>query len=304
MTIQNLNFRAEVRPIYDASGSMIPREIGRGVYRDDDDSLMSVCGPNFVPIQHQDIIDPILHDLEKGGYDIEIGEGNRASLYDMKGFKKAMVNTELTDNGAVMRTNVLLGDFIEVTHPEGRYGLKTGDDTMLFKMSFLNSNNSKYAARVNTSYERIECLNGMTSKQFSAGFYGKHTMNFSMDAMQAQLGNAFEMMATDAETFGLWATTPCTPTQAEELLQRTLAKLTNKANGEANFSAQLVAKVLERFRSEDKTVWGLYNAVTAWQTHEGFKSNSNKVTALIGREQKVASMLNSNPWGAFVKEAA
>ena len=56
---------------------------------------------------------------------------------------------------------------------------------------------------------------------------------------------------------------------------------------------------VERFAREDQTVWGLYNAVTAWQTHEKFKSNANGITALVGRETKVAEMLRSKEWNTL-----
>ena len=301
-----INFHASVGDVFDARGNRVPSELGRGVYRSDTGELMSICGPNTVPIQHKDIVDPILMQLEQSGYKLEERPNNtRGALYDLKGKKGAFISTDLTDNGAVMRVDIILGDFVNVTHPNARFGLAYGEDTNLFKISLLNSHNSKYAARANTSYERIECLNGMTSPGYSASAYGKHTANFNLKAMQAQLGNAFEAMTMDQERFELWAKTKINVLQAEEGLKRTIAKLPNKPNGDAHFSEPLVNKILARFVGvEDQTVWGLFNAVTWWQTHSEFRSNANSVTALIGREQKVAQMVKSNPWAQFITEAA
>lgn len=299
-----LDFKAVTNDIFDAKGNLIPRELGRGVYRDDTNELMAICGPNFHPVQHKDIVDPVLHHLEQAGYSLEERNHDRHSLYDLKGKKGAFIQTHMTDGGAVMRTDIILGDFIEVTSTEGRFGLQKGEDTNLFKISLLNSHNSKYAARANTSYERIICLNGMTQPGYSANAYGKHTANFNLDGMQAQIGNAFEAMTGDEERFELWAKTRITAKQAEAILKMTIAKLPNKPNGDAHFSQPLVDKILHQFAREDPTVWGLYNAITWWQTHSDFRANSDIVTARIGREQKVSATIRSNPWAKFVTAPA
>ena len=294
----SINFNADVRDIYDINGKPVPRELGRGVYRDDTNELMAVCGPNFVPVQHRDVLDPILQRFEKQGYKLEERtSASQHALYDLQGKKGAFVSTKLADNGAVMRSDIILGDFIRPTG-RARY-LSEGEDTNFFRISVLNSHNGKLAVRANTSYLRLLCMNGMTQPHFSAGTYGKHTMGFSVKGMQAQLTTAMNMMEADADRFGLWARTKITVKQAEEMLKKTLAKLPNKANGDENYSESLVNKILERFRQEDQTVWGLFNAATWWQTHSDFKAGSNRLTATLGREGKVASMIRSKEWSSI-----
>jgi len=293
--MQNLNFKAQVNDIFDAQGNLIPSDIGRGVYRDDTNELLSICGPNFTPVQHQDVLSPVLKFLDDGGYDIEErSNASRSNLYDLQGKKGAWISPKITDNGAVMRTDIILGDFIQPTGASSY--MLDGPDTNFFKISILNSHNSKFAVRVNTSYLRVICMNGMTQPHFSASAYGKHTANFNLDGLNAQVGNAMSMMDQDAERFGAWAQHRINLEEAKVMLQRTIAKLPNKPDGTPHFSEQLVNKILDRFRREDQTVWGLYNAVTWWQTHADFKANSDRLTATIGREQRVSSMLKSKQW--------
>ena len=125
-----------------------------------------------------------------------------------------------------------------------------------------------------------------------------------MDGMQAQIWNAFDAMDNDAEMFQKWATTNISPKDAELMLQRTVAKLPNKSNGDPHFSEPLVRKILDRFIQVERggTVWALYNAVTWWQTHADFKTNSNVLTSRLSREGRVAGMLRSNPWKEFVDD--
>lgn len=288
----DVNFTAQVADVFDNNGNRIPSEIGRGVYREDTGELLSICGPSFKPVQHMDVLGPVLDGLDAMGYDVqEKPQASRRDFHDLQGQKGAWVSPKVTDGGAVMRTDIILGDFIEPTGASSY--LNDGPDTNFFRISLLNSHNSKFAVRANTSYLRLICMNGMTQPHFSANAYGKHTSGFNIDGLQRQIGNAMEMMGEDADKFGLWARTPVTIPQAEEFLKLTIAKLPNKANGDAHFSEPLVNKILGQFQREDQTLWGLYNAVTWWQSHDAFRKNSDRLTATIGREQKVASMLKS-----------
>ena len=291
-------FSAIVDSVFHPNGTPIESDFGRGVYRDDTGELLAICGPSYHPVQHSDVLNPVFQTLDRLGYQIEERDPSRYDLYDLKGRKGAFGSVKLADNGAVMRADFILGDFIEPTG-SGSF-LTKGEDTNFFRISVLNSHNSKYAVRVNTSYLRLICMNGMTSPNFSVSTYGKHTQNFNLDAMAKKIEKAMTMMDQDADRFGLWARTKLTPKQAEAFLIATIAKLPNKPNGDDNHSQPLVDKILRLFRDEDQTVWGLYNAVTAWQTHGEIKAGSNLLTARIGRETKVAAMLRAPEFKGLV----
>lgn len=294
-------FNAKVMPLYGPDARPLPHEIGRAVVRDDTNETIAIAGPSFKPVQHREIVDPIIQHLEREGYALEERQTSRNDLYDLQGRKGAFIKPVFSDNGAVMRTDIITGDFVQPTGASSY--LNDGPDTMLFKVSIFNSHNGSLAVRVVTSYERLICMNGMTRPEFSAGVYGKHTTGFNVKAAQAKIGNAINGMTNDAETFGAWAKTRLSVVQAEQMLKATVAKLPNKPNGDAHFSQPLLNKILTQFRHEDQTVWGLYNAVTHWQTHGERREGANILSTTIGRETKVASMLRSKAWGEMIKAA-
>jgi hypothetical protein len=299
---ENPNFSVKVGDLYTHDGQKVSPEIQRGVYREDTGQLISTCGRNFKPVQHMDVLSPVFDFLDERGFDIEVrnsASGN--ALYDLAGKKGAFVSTKLSDNGAVMRTDIITGDFIRPTGASAY--LDKGPDTMLQKYTLLNSHNGSYAVRATTGWYRLVCMNGIVRPNFSASAYGKHTTNFSVEALKAQIQSAAAAMADDPETFGLYARTKLSPQKARTFLQKTLAKLPNKPDGTPHFSEQLVDTILDQFRKEDQTVWGLMQAMTWWSTHGALKANANVLTARTGREERVATALRTKNW-ADLYEAA
>lgn len=282
------NWSAVVKPIFDHNGKEIDPTIGRGVYRTDDDSLLAICGQNFKPVQHQDVLDPMLQTLHEQGYEVIERTGRSPSqrdFYDLKGQRGAFISTALQANGAIMRSDIVVGDF---TTPKG-----LGNDIMLRRFTALNSHDGTYAVKSSAGYFRLACMNGMVNEKFSASTYGKHTSNFSIEALKRSILTAADMMENDSERFGLYASTKLSIDRAEDFLKLTLAKLPLKANGEENFSQPLTLDILGRFKNEDQTVWGLLNAMTNWATHGDIRQGSGEVTSRTGRDDRVARALRS-----------
>ena len=288
-------FTAVTMPLFDGQGREVPSHIQRAVVRDDTQEVIATCGPAFHPVQHRDIVAPVLDFFKDNGYELTPRAHSQRSLYDLKGQKGCFVQSGFANNGAVMRTDIVCGDFINPTGSTSY--LQQGEDTMLFKVSIFNSHDSSLAVRVTTSYERLLCMNGMTSPSFSANVYGKHTSGFNMKATAAKIENAMGAMHEDADKFGRWAAQRITRDQAVEMLKLTIAKLPNKPTGEAHFSEQLLNQIMEQFAREDQTAWGLFQAITHWQTHGKTRENANRLSVTVGRETRVAKMLNSQHWG-------
>jgi hypothetical protein len=282
------DWSAVVKPIFDHTGKEIDPTIGRGVYRTDDDSLLAICGQNFKPVQHQDVLEPMLQTLHDQGYEIQ-ERTNRAphqrDFYDLKGQRGAFVNTQMQANGAIMRSDIVVGDF---TTPKG-----LGNDILLRRFTALNSHDGTYAVKSSAGYFRLVCMNGMVNEKFSASSYGKHTSNFSIDALKRSIMTAAEMMENDGERFGLYAGTRLSIDKAEDFLKATLAKLPLKANGDENYSEPLTLNILGLFKNEDQTVWGLLNAMTNWATHGDIRQGSGVVTSRTGRDDRVARAMRS-----------
>lgn len=290
--LDQVSFNAVVSDIFDKTGKRIDPTLARGVYRDDTEELLSICGPTFKPVQHREVLEPIFDMLNKEGISMEVREADKRSLYDLAGKKGAFIMPAVTDNGAVMRTDILVGDFIKPTGNSSY--LDKGPDLMLRKISVFNSHNSKLAASSTQSWNRLICMNGIVRPDYSVRAYGKHTLNFNIEAFKAKVLKSAEMMSGDADLFGKYASTKLDVKTAEKFLQMTFAKLPDKPNGDAHFSERMVMDILSRFHKEDNTVWGLVQALTEWSTHGEMKSNADPVLGRIGREEKVASTMRTS----------
>lgn len=290
MTVSNLDWTAEIRPIYDGSGREIPANIARGVYRGE--TILATCGAHTKLIQHTDVLDPVLQALHDEGVEIREREWGRHDLYDLKGQKGAFVATQLDKDGAVMRTRVITGDFIEPTGPSAF--LPSGPPTLFKMFDILNSHDSTYSAQVDLKYMNILCMNGLVREDFAARVRSKHTLNFSMDAFRDKVRASAELMLRDVERFKLYVRTSLTREEAEAFFKATIAKLKDKPTGEPNWSDRLVAKLLELFDSEPQSVWGAYQAMTAWATHGDLREGDSPLTARVGREERVARAMRAD----------
>jgi hypothetical protein len=300
-----LDWTAEVRPLYDAQGREIPPGVVRGVYRSDTDQCIASCGADFKPVQHQDVLDPMLQTLKDQGYDIvERSTPDQRSLYDLKGQRGAFASFATQDDGAIMRADIIVGDFIDLAKVTGHGYLGRDSDVMLRRFTALNSHDGTYAVRTTNGYFRVLCLNGLMDPTFTASSYGKHTLGFNVEALKANILRAATLMETDAEKFGLYARTRLSMKQAEEYLKGTLAKLPDTPTGEEAWSKPLVEDILRRFKDEDATVWGLMNAMTNWATHGDLRANAGAITARTGRDERVARAMRAPLFKQLLVQAA
>lgn len=299
--LDTLNFTTEVADIFDAKGNRIPTELGRGVYRKDTGELLSICGPSFRPVQHRDVVMPVLDQLDAMGYDLQERTADQNALYDLKGRKGAFVSSSLAKNGAIMRTDLILGDFVEPTGENSSF-LAKGPDTMFTRLSLLNAHDGSMAVNAVASHLRLVCLNGMTSADWSVNTKAKHTSGVNIEGLKARIINSLSA-ATDpqnAERFATYARTKVNAEQAQSFFEKTVAKAAAAPDGTARFSKSLVDTLLRHFRAEDQTVWGLWNALTAWATHSPAREGSSPLTTTLRREGLVAGAMRSKPWQALL----
>jgi hypothetical protein len=292
ITHEDIAFTAIVDELVDRDGKAVPREMARGVYREDTGQLLSVCGNRYAPIQHMDIIDPVLQTLKDGDYEIQERPYGKHDLYDLKGQKGAFVSYETSDYGAKMRANIIVGDFITPTG-NTQY-LEDGPATMFREYAVLNSHDMSLAARLDPGYKVLACMNGARSTQFSASVRTKHTSGFNVEAFKRQILASAELMANDLPRFEAYAKTKCTVDQAESFLKKTFCKLPDRANGDPHWSQPLLERILKRFKDvEPQTVWGVYMALTWYATHGDMKASSNPLTTSISRDEQVVRTMRS-----------
>jgi hypothetical protein len=294
----DINFHATVSDLFDNKGQRVSRELGRGVYRDDTGELIAIAGRHFKPVQHMEVLNPVLDQLDSLGYVVEERQSaTPRTLYDLRGKKGAWVAAKADLGGARMRTDIILGDFVE---PKADFRNR-GDNTMFTRITLLNSHDGSLAIHANSSYLRLICLNGMVDGQWSINTRAKHTVNLNVEALKAKIANmAGVAREEDAERFGLYARTPITPEKAREFFQRTIAKMADDSHGNARWSERLVETLMQSFRKEDQTVWGVWNAMTEWSSHGQRKANASVIGTLIGREQRVAQAMRDPRWDEMV----
>lgn len=297
--LQTLEWTADVRPIFDNLGNEVPPEIGRLLVRSDTGAPLATCGPNFKPIQHQDVIDPIMQTLHDEGIEFIQRAPGRRDLEDLRGQKGAFVTTTFAKNGGIMKTSIITGDFIAPTGPSSF--LPAGPPTCFRQYDVLNSHTGDYAAQVDMRYLNLVCMNGLVREDFAAKFKTKHTTGFSITAFRNKVKMGAELMQGDTVRFERYVRTPLTRDQAETFFKETIARLPeDEKTGEARWSARLVDHLLELFDQEPQTVWGAYMAMTAWATHGDLKANAEPLTARVGRDERVARSLRSARFDALL----
>lgn len=294
-TLQNVNFTAVLGDLHDAEGVALPDSIGRLLYREDTGAPLAVVGAKYKPIQHMDVLDPILQTMRDQGYEIHEREADQRSLYDLKGYRGAFVSSKIDGNGEKMKASIITGDFIDPV-PAMFRGPSERDTppTMFREYAILNSHDSSLAARVDPGWQVLSCLNGIRSTVFSAQIRSKHTKGFNIEAFKRMVGNAADLMETDTARFQQYATTKLSRDNAEEFLKRTFCKLPDDINGEAAWSERLLRTIMDRFlMSEAQTVWGLHQAMTWYATHGDVRSEGTGLMARVRRDERVAQAMRS-----------
>jgi hypothetical protein len=296
----SINFKAEIRDLYDANGNRVDADKGRGVYRSDTGELLSIVGRNHKIIDHMDVVMPVLDSFEAQGYQVMEREPDLHSLYDLKGKKGVFVTASTSADGAMMRTDIICGDFVEPKPSMRQYRHTDGRDTMFHRVTLLNSHDGSTAVHCNTSYLRLVCLNGMVRADWTASARAKHTSGVQIEALRAKIANAARMMASDADMFSHYASTKVSVEQATEFFERTIAKLAPGSVGKSPFSESLVAQLVENFKREDQTAWGLWNAMTQWSTHGPRRESAGSLTTTLARESRVALAMRTKEWEAIL----
>lgn len=291
LNLQRLNWTAEVRPLFNADGTEFPEQLARGVYRDDTGQPIARCGPSTTVIQHGDVIYPILEKIADTGIDILERDYARHDLYDLQGKKGGFVALDMARDGAIARARIITGDFISPTGPSAY--LPDGPPTLFREYHVLNSHDSTYAQQVHLRYLNAKCMNGLVTPEFTAVVKAKHSLNFDIEAFKAKVLAGVDLMENDTERFELYIKTPLDAAAAETFFKKTIARLKPKDDGEPNWSKAKLEDLLNRFREEPQTVWGAYQAMTAWATHADIRSNATELTSRIGRDEEVARSMRT-----------
>lgn len=166
--------------------------------------------------------------------------------------------------------------------------VKVGD-SVAFELRVSNSYDGSTAFTARVGALRLICLNGMTIPRRGTGFARRHTAGFDADSVHDQLDRLIGIFHEGARRWERWAGIRCSD-QAAGAVFDALPGITPrlKAQLEDTYWAN------EKAHGES-TVWGLYNALTAWGTHGAIRrsSASNAYAIQLDRGQRVVHAVQS-----------
>lgn len=132
---------------------------------------------------------------------------------------------------------------------------------------------------------RQVCSNGLVIGETLLNMQQKHTQALDVDHIARELVAATEMFEYHASRWRKWNHTPVTDEQAEAVIDSMGVSEKQRETLLASYHALPF--------STPKTLWTLYNTLTAWSTHTSIKpsSESNASALQLTREARVREVL-------------
>jgi len=132
------------------------------------------------------------------------------------------------------------------------------NDRISFGVEFINSFDSRWgSSKFRAFANRLICLNGMTLPREIAQFsFSSLKEGFSGGRIQQELTNRISPLVATSNIWNSWAQVTPSRIKVGEFISGNLGKTASE-------------NILKRYDSStDKTLWGLYNLVTYFITHE------------------------------------
>lgn len=279
LSTEKFDFPVAMKPMFipGADGVLqeVPEDMRRAVVREDTGEVLATVGSKYEITEHKAAFDAVSEALL--GSDLDLS--------------RVEVEDGIFEGGARARRSIIVP--AHVVQP--RVG-----DRMRFKMDLFNSVDGGWAFRTEFGYFRLVCLNGMVSADFRAGIYARHTSVIDPEALAKQISARLGMMQQDEETFRIWAHRKVSEEAASWFFSETLAKVSRRGL-EDDVNKTLHQKLMIAFnRERDHTVYGLWNAMTWWSTHEPIPRGAEH-NVRLNRENAVATAMRSAAFDEIVE---
>lgn len=140
------------------------------------------------------------------------------------------------------------------------------NDVIRFGIEIINSfDSSRGSGKFRAFANRLACLNGMTVPATISTFYFSDLKNFGRDSIQNELTKRITPICNTAEIWDKWAKIVPSRIKVGELISGNLGKGASK-------------EILEKYDGgTDRTIWGLYNLLTYYISHEVKSTNPNDI---------------------------
>lgn len=170
--------------------------------------------------------------------------------------------------------------------------VKVGD-VVNFELQVANSYDGSRSFCARAGGERLMCLNGMTLPNRDATFKRRHTAGFVVESVHEQLARMVRLFHQCAERWEQWTCVRVGDREAEAVFEAV-----------PGMTDRLKRRLSEDYWSHEKasgeqSLWGVYNAMTAWATHGPVQSRAqvNAHGVHLDRNERVLRAIESDVFG-------
>tara|TARA_R100000808_G_scaffold7062_1_gene20735 strand:+ start:16557 stop:17543 length:987 start_codon:yes stop_codon:yes gene_type:complete len=286
---ENINFEVEQRLIYRLQDEEYIPLAGKKVnVRVDNGIALGVVGDRYKLTPYTERCDLLIDVFNESSNEINLDDSS--------------TEFKVYEEGRKMKAKIYLpGEKIEPA---------VGDISRC-EYSLTDSTDGSWAANINWSLYRYWCDNGCDHKDLKLTFYTKHTKQQSTDEafakLKARIIKGVEDFRNQETLMKQLINTRCDHQDAMGIFKQTLAAYRN-TQGKMSASKMVISALdpmlHDNMQALGKNGYAVYNTATEWATHidrmvypyakRGYRGQPHNVRR--DRSNKVAKMLNSNPW--------
>lgn len=248
-----LDWRVKLSPIYLGNGAVVDGH--RAVIRDSDDAQFGVVGSDYTPVQNSEAFDWIRPIIDSGDATIEAAGA-------LRGGRRVWILARVKD----ATVDVVKGD------PIVSYVL------------FAHGHDGSLAVRAGFTTTRVVCQNTLSA----AVNDGKQLLKFKHTAgvhdALARARDAFDMqrarLRSDAEVYRMLASKRLSDANLVRYIRETLSEGAGNDNSVKVRNVDDIVRLAHEGRgAAPGTLWGGFNAITEFATHERGRSADSRVNA-------------------------
>ena len=177
---------------------------------------------------------------------------------------------ELYENGAKMKGWILFNDL--------KFAPAVGD-TIKFQVLFYNSYDKSWAVQQKAMGYRLFCKNGCADEETIANTFSKHTGSNELKASADKIQNAAHIFMNNENKYKKWIARKIDDSFAIDFLTTQICSKKTNLDQDINKKDlnRLVGKWNDNKAEVGSNLWGFYNTLTHWSSHNEHSKSPHKV---------------------------